>query len=54
MEIESSNRKIRQDQMAGQLVLSTSTLQRYRNEINMPSPYRVQNSHKTEHSEYGL
>ena len=32
--------------MASQLGLWTSTLQRYRNGINMPSPYRVQNSHK--------
>ena len=49
------NPKLRQDQIASQLGLSTSTLQRYRNEMNMPSPYGVQSSHKkTERSKHGL
>ena len=34
------NPKLKQSQLANQLGYSTSTLQRYRNDINMPSPYR--------------
>ena len=46
MEMKSLNAKLNQDQTASQFGLSAATLQRYRNEINMPSPYRVQHSHK--------
>ena len=35
------NPKMRQSEIANQLGLSSSTLQRYRNEINMLSPYRI-------------
>ena len=47
MEIKSVNPKIRQDQMAKELCCSSSTLQRYRHDINMLSPHRIpSNSHK--------
>ena len=47
MEINSVNPKLRQDQIAKKLGCSNCTLQRYRNDINMPSPYRIQpNSNK--------
>ena len=35
------NPRMRQSQIANQIGLSTSTLQRYRNDINMLSPYRI-------------
>ena len=34
--------KLKQSEIANQLGYSSSTLQRYRNDINMLSPYRVQ------------
>ena len=34
--------KIRQSELPNQLSLSSSTIQRYRNDRNMLSPYRVQ------------
>ena len=36
------NPKMKQSEIANQLNLSSSTLQRYRNDINMVSPYRIQ------------
>ena len=33
--------KLKQSEIADQLNMSSSTLQRYRNEINMLSPYRI-------------
>ena len=33
--------RMKQSQIANQIGLSTSTLQRYRNDINMLSPYRI-------------
>ena len=41
MEIKSVNPKFRQDQIAKELSWSGSTLQRYRQNINMLSPYRI-------------
>ena len=35
------NPKMRQSEIANQLGYSTTTLQRYRNDINMLSPYRI-------------
>ena len=47
METNSVNPKLRQDQIAKELGCSSSTLQRYRNDIYRPSPYRIQpNSNK--------
>ena len=40
MKIE--NPKLKQSQIANQLGYSSSTLQRYRNDINMLSPYRIE------------
>ena len=36
------NPKMKQSEIANQLNLSSSSLQRYRNDINMLSPYRIQ------------
>ena len=41
MEIKSVNPRLRQDQIAKELDCSSSTLQRYRNDLNMPPPYRT-------------
>ena len=40
MKVKYENPKMKQSQIANQIGLSTSTLQRYRNDINMLSPYR--------------
>ena len=42
MHIKYQNPKLRQSEIASQIGLSTSTLQRYRSDINMLSPYRIQ------------
>ena len=42
MRIKYENPKFKQSQIANQLGYSTSTLRRYRNDINMVSPYRIQ------------
>ena len=41
MRVKYENPKLKQSEIANQLGLSTSTLQRYRNDINMLSPYRI-------------
>ena len=47
MEIKSMNPKSTQKELAKELRLSTSSLQRYRQDKNLPSPYGVpSNSHK--------
>ena len=38
---KNSNPKLEQSEVANQLGNSASTLQRYRNDINMLSPYRI-------------
>ena len=47
MEIKSSNPKLEQSEIAKELAISTSTLHRYRTEINMHSPYRKVQSSNT-------
>ena len=42
MRMENENLKIKQSEIANQLGYSSSTLQRYWNDINMLSPYRIQ------------
>ena len=37
-------KKLKQSELANQLCYSTSTLQRYRNNMNMLSPYRIQSN----------
>ena len=41
MRVKYENPKMKQSQIANQFGLSSSTLQRYRNDINMLSPYRI-------------
>ena len=41
MRVKYENPKMKQSEIANQIGLSTSTLQRYRNDINMLSPYRI-------------
>ena len=41
MRFNHENPKLKQSETANQLSYSTSTLQRYRNDINMLSPYRI-------------
>ena len=41
MRLKYENSKMKQSEIANQLSLSSSTLQRYRNDINMLSPYRI-------------
>ena len=41
MSIKFENPKLKQSEIGNQLGYSTITLQRYRNDINMPSPYRI-------------
>ena len=41
MRVKYENPKMKQSQIGNQLGLSSSTLQRYRNDINMLSPYRI-------------
>ena len=41
MRLKYENRRMKQSEIANQLSLSSSTIQRYRNDINMLSPYRI-------------
>ena len=41
MRVKYENPRMRQSEVANQLGMSSSTLQRYRNDINMLSPYRI-------------
>ena len=41
MKIKSVNLKLKQSEIAKELGCASSTLQRYRNDINMLSPYRI-------------
>ena len=41
MKLKYENSRMRQSEIANQLGMSSSTLQRYRNDINMLSPYRI-------------
>ena len=42
MRVKYENPKMKQSEITNQLRLSSSTVQRYRNDINMLSPYRIQ------------
>ena len=44
MHIKYQNPKMKQSEISDQLGLSSSTVQRYRNDINMLSPYRIQSN----------
>ena len=41
MRVKYENPKLKQSEIANQLNLSSSTIQKYRNDINMLSPYRI-------------
>ena len=41
MHVKYQNPKLKQSDIANHLKMSSSTLQRYRNDINMLSPYRI-------------
>ena len=47
MEVKSNNPRLKQSETAKVLAISTSTLQRYRRETNMHSPYRLLQSSNT-------
>ena len=44
MRLKYENRKMTQIEIANQLSLSSSTIQRYRNDINLLSPYSIQSN----------
>ena len=48
MKVKYENPRMKQFEITNQIGLSTSTLQRYRNDINMLSPYKIipNNNHK--------
>ena len=46
MRMKNENPKLKQSEIAYQLGYSSSTLKRYRNDINMLSPYRIQSNNK--------
>ena len=50
MEIKSNNPRLKQSEIVKLLELSSSTIQRYRKEINMLSLYRIPPSSKTNHT----
>ena len=50
VEIKSNNPTLKQSEIAKLLELSSSTIQRYRIEKNVLSPYRIPPSSKTNHS----
>ena len=41
MRVKYENPKMKQSEIANKIGMSSSTLQRYRNDIKMPSPYRI-------------
>ena len=41
MNVKYQNRRLKQSEIASQLDMSASTIQRHRNDINMLSPYRI-------------
>ena len=41
MRVKYENPRMKQTEIANQLGMSSSTVQRYRNDINMRSPYRI-------------
>ena len=41
MKVKYENPRLKQSEIANQLGMSASTVQRYRNDINMLSPYRI-------------
>ena len=54
MQIKYQNPKMKQSDIANQLNLSSSTIQRYRNFINMLSPYRINTNNTKKRSKKAL
>ena len=50
MRVKYENPKLKQSEIANQLGMSSSTVQRYRNDINMLSPYRINSNNTKERS----
>ena len=50
MNIKYQNPKMKQSEIANNLNMSSSTLQRYRNDINMLSPYRINSNNNKKRS----
>ena len=53
MRVKYENPKMRQSEIANQLGMSSSTLQRYRNDINMLSPYRINSNNNRKRPKKG-
>ena len=53
MYIEYQNPGWKQSEISNQLSLSSSTIQRYRNDINMLSPYRIQSNNTNKRTKKG-
>ena len=53
MRLKYENPRMKQSEIANRLNLSTSTLQRYRNDINMLSPYRIQANNTNKRTKKG-
>ena len=53
MRLKHENPRMKQSQIANQIGLSTSTLQRYRNDINMLSPYRINTNNTNKRTKKG-
>ena len=49
MNIKYQNPKVKQSEITNQLNMSTSTIQRQRNDINMLSPYRINPNNNKKH-----
>ena len=47
MYMKYQNPKLKQSELANNLNMSSSTIQRYRNDINMQSPYRINTKKRT-------
>ena len=54
MRVKYENPKMKQSEIANQLSKSSSSIQRYRNDINMLSPYRINQNNTKNRSENAL
>ena len=50
MKVKYENPRMKQSEIANQLGMSSSTIQRYRNDINMLSPYRISPNNVKKHT----
>ena len=54
MRVKYENPKMKQSEIANQLGMSSSTLKRYRNDINMLPPYRINTNNTKKRSKKAL